>query len=76
MIIKHVTKGTVSQVMAEPRNAHIVYVSIIDLQPRLLLFKLLHDLSRYVTRPYAMLKSVVHGRGENIVDTTELLEVA
>lgn len=76
MIIEYVREGPVTQIVAETRNADIIYVLVGDLKIWLLLLEFFHDLPGDVARANAMFEPVVHSRGEHVVDAPELLQVA
>ena len=75
VVIKDVREGTVAQIVAEPRNTHIVDILLTDLQRRLLLCEFLHHFPCNVSCTNAMLEAVVNGCGEHVVYTPELFEI-
>ncbi len=76
VVVEHVRERPVAQVVAQPRDRHVVHVPLVYLQLRLLSLQLQHQLLRYVSRTDTVLKAVVHGRREYIIYTPKLLQVS
>jgi hypothetical protein len=76
VVVEDVRERPVAQVVAQPRDRHVVHVPLVYLQLRLLTLQLQHQLLRYISRTYTVLEAVVHGCREYVIYTPKLLQVA